>query len=158
MGRIVQINIKLKKKDYNEAKRLMSGGLLNVRVAKRVQVLLQFHRGLGSPDIAAAVGLTPVTARRVGVRYIEKGLKHAIYESKRPGQKPRLNQKQFSRIAAIACSNAPPGRESWTIDLLREEAVKRGIVESLGHETLRVYLHRHGIKPWQKKNVVRRVT
>lgn len=49
----------------------------------------------------------------------------------------------------------PEGRARWTIILIVEESIKRGIVDEVGRETIRVLLKNHELKPWREKNVVR---
>ena len=40
-------------------------------------------------------------------------------------------------MIALACSQAPEGRTSWTMQLLAEGLVEREIVESISTETVR---------------------
>ena len=154
MGRHAEVTVQLRK-DRAKLKKLISSGVESVRVIKRAQVLLLFDKNIGSPKISQFIGVTPETARRIAHRYHSGGLKHALYESPRFGHKPILDEKRGSRIIAMVCSDPPAGRERWSLSLIKEEAVRRGLVKKVGAETIRVLLHRHDIKPWRKKNVVR---
>jgi hypothetical protein len=40
------------------------------------------------------------------------------------------------------------------LELLRQEAIKRGIVDEISKEPIRILLKRHNLKPWKKKDVV----
>ena len=40
-------------------------------------------------------------------------------------------------LIAIACSDAPEGRESWTMQLLADRLVELKLVESISDETVR---------------------
>lgn len=51
----------------------------------------------------------------------------------------------------MVCGPAPDGRARWTVRLIAEHAVRRGIADSLGRETVRVVLAKHDLKPWRKK-------
>jgi hypothetical protein len=55
----------------------------------------------------------------------------------------------------MVCSDPPEGRARWTIRLIAEEAVKRGLAPRIGRETVRVLLLHHDFQPWREKNVVR---
>ncbi len=42
-----------------------------------------------------------------------------------------------ARLIALACSEAPEGRDRWSMRLLADKAVELGIVEAVSHETVR---------------------
>ena len=48
---------------------------------------------------------------------------------------------------ALACSEAPEGRERWSMRLLADKAVEMGIVESVSHETVRKTLKKTNFAP-----------
>lgn len=104
---------------------------------------------------AAAIGSAVPSVRRVGERYLSSGVEVALKEAKRPSPPPRLDARQAAAIVAMVCGPPPDGRARWTVRLLVEEVVKRGIVEAIGRETIRVLLKNHELKPWREKNVVR---
>ena len=154
MGRKIEVKIKLKKKEQLFLKKLLSSGKENVRVIKRARALELFNEKQSSVSVSKSIGLTPETCRRIAHRYNLSGLNQALYEKPRPGKKRLLNGKQSNQIIAIACSDPPKGRDRWTIELLREQAVKRKIVKSIGRESIRILLKSHDLKPWREKNVV----
>lgn len=51
----------------------------------------------------------------------------------------------------MVCGPPPDGRARWTVRLIVEEVLKRGIVEAIGRETVRVLLKNHELKPWREK-------
>lgn len=155
MARPIEVGLRLKPADARRLRKLLSAGKTSVRVVKRAQALQRFHQGWGSPRVAEAVGVTPETARRIAHRYLECGLEDALYERPRKGHDPILDAKQSSRLIAMVCSDPPAGRERWTLSLIQAEAVRRGLAPTIGVETIRLLLHRHDLKPWRKKNVVR---
>ena len=58
-------------------------------------------------------------------------------------------------MIALACTDPPDGYDRWSLRLLAEHVVKRGIVVTVGRETIRRVLEAHDLKPWREKNVVR---
>ena len=48
-----------------------------------------------------------------------------------------LDAKQESLLVALACSEAPEGRDEWTMQLLANKLVELKIVESISDETVR---------------------
>ena len=148
------LRIKVAKKDEKELKKLLTGGVQQVRVVLRAMVLLQLARGLSAPRIAEVVPLTPQAVRKVGHRYREDGLERALYDKERPGAAGLLDDNQKQRIVAMVCGPPPDGHARWTLRLMVEEAVKRRLVPRVGRETIRVLLLDHDLKPWREKNVV----
>ncbi len=149
------LRVEVSAKDQKELRRLVSGGVQQVRVVLRALALLQLARGVSAPRIAGAVPLTPQAIRKVGHRYLEGGLERALFEKQRPGAAEVMDDGQKQRLIAMVCSSPPEGRARWTVRLVAEEAVKRKLVPRVGRETIRVLLLSHDLKPWREKNVVR---
>jgi putative transposase len=131
-------------------------GVASARVIRRARILELFDNGWTSPKIAQAVGCTAETARAIGWKYTRGGLTEALSEKSRPGKKRVLTTEESQKIIAMVCTDPPEGRARWTIELVVDEAKRRGIVKIVGRETIRVLLHSHDLKPWREKNVVHR--
>jgi transposase len=149
------LRIDVTNKDQKTLKKLLAGGVQPVRVVLRAVALLQMAKGVSAPRIATVVPLTAQAIRKVGHRYRQGGIDRALYEKARPGAAALLETSQRQRIIALACSDPPEGRARWTVRLLVEEAVKRGLAPRVGRETVRLLLLHHDLKPWREKNVVR---
>ena len=106
---------------------------------------------------AAALGTYRREVSRVAHRYLKGGLEHALSEDQRLNRmnQPKLDSSQEAALVALVCGPPPEGRARWTIRLLAEHAVRRGVVDKIGRETVRVVLAEHKLKPWREKNVVR---
>jgi putative transposase len=154
MGR-PPLKIDVTKKDRQQLRRLLKGGVQQVRVVLRALALLQLAEDASAPQIAKVVPLTPQAIRRLGHRYQQAGLDRALYEKQRPGAAEVLDTNQKQRIIAMVCSDPPEGRARWTVRLVAEEAVKRKLVPRVGRETIRILLLHHDLKPWREKNVGR---
>jgi transposase len=149
------LRVEITSKDQKELKKLLSGGVQQVRVVLRALALLRLADGVSAPRIAGMVPLTAQAIRKIGHRYQEGGLERALYEKERPGAAELLEDRQKQRIIAMVCSDPPEGCARWTVRLVAEEAVKRRLVPRVGRETVRVLLLHHDLKPWREKNVVR---
>ena len=155
MGRPA-LKIDVTKKDQQELRKLVKGGVQQVRVVLRALALLQLSEHASAPQIARVVQLTPQAIRRLGHRYQRAGLDGALYEKQRPGAAEVLETSQKQRIIAMVCGGPPEGQARWTVRLVATEAVKRKLVPRVGRETIRILLLHHDLKPWREKNVVRR--
>ena len=149
------VEIDVAEKDQQELRKLLKGGVQQVRVVLRALALLHLGEDVSAPQIAKMVPLTPQAIRRLAHRYEQAGLEGALYERQRPGAAEVLDTNQKQRIIAMVCSDPPEGRARWTVRLVAQEAVKRRLIPRVGRETIRILLLDHDLKPWREKNVVR---
>ena len=87
---------------------------------------------------AKAVGGYPREVSRVGKRFLEGGVEHALSDDPRPKPPRLLDSSQEAAIVALACGPPPAGRAKWSTKKLAREAVRRGIVPKVGRETVRL--------------------
>jgi transposase len=149
------LRLKVSAKDQATLKKMLAGGVEQVRVAMRAVALQRLAEGMGAPQIAAVLPLSRQSVRNIARRYEQGGLERALYDKQRPGASSLLDAQQRQRIIAMVCSDPPKGRARWTVRLVAAEAVKRRLVPRAGRETIRVLLESHDLKPWREKNVVR---
>ena len=148
------LRIDVTKKDQHQLRKLVKGGVQQVRVVLRALAILKLAKGASAPRISSAIPLTAQAIRKVAHRYQKGGLESALYERQRPGAAAILNDSQKQRIIAMVCSDPPEGRARWTVRLVAQEAVKRRLAPPVGRETIRILLLDHDLKPWREKNVV----
>jgi transposase len=148
--------LKLTPKDRAElAARKGKGKQMSARTWRRIRVLELLDEGLSVRSTAKAVGTYPREVARVAKRYLTRGLQAALTDEPRGKPDKKLDSAQQAALIAMVCGPAPQGRARWTVRLVAEQAVRRGIVTSVGRETIRVVLATHDLKPWREKNVVR---
>ena len=147
------LRIEVPAKDRKVLRKLVGGGVQQVRVVLRALALLQLAEGVSAPRIARMIPLTPQAIRKVAHRYQAGGLERALYEKPRPGAAEVLDNSEKQRVIAMVCSDPPAGRARWTVRLVAEEAIKRKLVPRVGRETIRILLLSHDLKPWREKNV-----
>jgi transposase len=135
---------------------LIRRGKPAARKVARARILLQANAGLTDAQIAAALHVGSATVGRVRQRFVEAGLESALHERPRPGQRRKLTGKQEAHLIALACSQAPQGRERWTLRLLADTVVESGGVPSLSYETVRQTLKKMPSSPGRSKNGVSR--
>ena len=131
------------------------GRAVSARTWKRIRILELLHERWTLADVAAAVGTYPREVRRVGWRYLDRGVQDALTDDPRPKPPKLLDTRQQAAIVAMVCAPPPAGYARWTIRVTTEEAKRRGIVADVGRETVRQVLAHHELKPWREKNVVR---
>ncbi|MFZ0888453.1 MAG: helix-turn-helix domain-containing protein [Candidatus Binataceae bacterium] len=130
------------------------GKVASGRSWRRIRILELLDQGWKLAHIAAAVGAYLREVRRVGWRYLERGLEAALSDDPRPRPAKLLDTKQQAAIVAMVCGPPPEGHSRWTIVLTAHEAKRRGLVAKVGRETIRRLFASHELKPWREKNVV----
>ena len=128
----------------------------SIQIYKRARILLFRDQGWPARAIAESSDICLATVYRICRRYKDGGLKRALHDKPRPGVPKRLTPGQEAQIVALVCSRPPTGYARWTIARLTMEVQTRQIVPRVSRETIRLVLKNHDIKPWRKKNVVRR--
>lgn len=129
--------VKLTPSERAQLMELTCKGELGARKMKRAQILLKADEGWKDADIMAALNTSRSTVERTRKRLVEGGLGKALNEDPRPGQRTKLDGKAEAYLVALACSDAPGGREHWPLRLLADQLVELGMVESISHETVR---------------------
>ena len=138
---------------------LISAGSAPARMLNRARILLKADVGRhseGEPlldrEIAPMLETSTATVQRVRERYWRQGLDAALERS----APDRIYERSFdgraeARLIALACSEAPQGRERWSMRLLAQKAVELGIVDSVSHETVRKRLKKTNCAPISSK-------
>lgn len=141
MGQEVKYVVRLTDEERQMLQHLVAGPRVARTKALRARILLKADAdGPHWPDMqiaeAFAVGMS--TVHRLRQRCVEAGLDAALSRQAPVRTKPRkLDGAQEARLVALACSQAPEGRASWTLRLLADKLVALEIVESIGRETVR---------------------
>jgi hypothetical protein len=131
------------------------GRAVSARTWKRMRILELLHERWTLAEVAAAVGTYPREVRRVGWRYLERGVQFALTDDPRPKPPKLLDTRQQAAVVAMVCGPPPAGYARWSVRVTTEETKRRGIVADVGRETIRQVLAHHELKPWRKNNVVR---
>lgn len=146
---------KLTKESLKEL-RVIETGQLSSRKWLRVRALRLLAKGRTVQEIADGLGTYPRVIRRVRDGYLARGLAGALEDAPKANRlKPRLDDGQAAQVVSLACSAPPRGAARWTLSLLAEEAVRRGIAPIVSRDNIHKILKRHDLKPWREKNVVR---
>ena len=67
---------------------------------------------------------------RIRRRFNKHGLEAALSERPRTGAAPKLGERGQATLIALACSDPPEGRTSWTMQLHADELVVRQVARA----------------------------
>ena len=146
----IRYRVELSQFEREQLTALLSGGRHSARRLKRAQILLAASEGVSDEVIATTLNVSGSTVYRTKRRLVEVNLEGALSEEPRPGVARKLSAKEEALLVATACTNPPPGRARWTLELLADEMVKLTDHEQVSCETVRRRLCENHLKPWRK--------
>lgn len=145
MARKQNCPITLSNDEREELEKTVKTGRHSARERQRAQTLLWSDEGQTDKEIARLHGVTPLTIATTRRRWVEE---KRISDLPKPGREKKLDGKQEAFLVALACSDAPDGRESWTMQLLADRLVELGVVsEPVSDETVRRTLKKTTFSP-----------
>jgi len=137
--------IKLSEIERLELKEIVRKGQNKVRVIRRAQTLLWSDAGKSDLEIAQLHGIRPLTVAKTRERWVKE---QSLEDKARPGRIPKLDGKQEAFLVALACSDAPDGRETWTMQLLADRLIELQVIdEAISDETVRLVLKKNRQNP-----------
>jgi transposase len=142
--------IELSETDRQELEAILKSGTHKARTRQRAQTLLWSDAGKTDGEIAALQGIEPLTVARTRQRWVDE---RSLADKPRPGREKKLDGKQEAFLVALACSDAPGERESWTMQMLADRLVELKIVdEPISDETVRRTLKKTRLNRGKKSN------
>ena len=112
-------------------------GIASARELRRARILLMAAAERRDTEVADAVGCCVATVELVRKRCAEEGVEAALHDRTRPGGTPLLDSEAEATLIALACTDGPAGRGTWTMQLLADRLVRLGVVERISDETVR---------------------
>ena len=134
---VKKYHVHLTASEREELRTMVRRGKIAARRLKRAQILLAADAGERDERIAASVQVGLSTVERTRRKFVEGGVEYALSEQPRPGGQPKLDGKGEAVLVALACSQAPAGHTSWTMQLLADKLITLGVVDSISDETVR---------------------
>jgi len=120
------------------------------REIQRAQMLLWSAAGKTDVEIAALLEVNPLTVATTRERWAKE---KRIADAPKAGRKKRLDGKQEALLVALACSDAPEGRATWTMQLLADKLFELKVVETpISDETVRETLKKTTSNPGKRNS------
>ena len=150
---VKRYRVRLAEEEQQGLRSLVSKGRVAAYKQTHARILLlcdenQADGAMKDEEIARALKVGTATVERVRRRCVEEGLEATL------GRKEQLNRRQKkldgqgeAHLVALACSQPPQGRVSWTLQLLADQLVEWEIVESISTETVRQALKKTDSSP-----------
>lgn len=113
---------------------------------RRARILLladeaQENGGWKDDDIVSALHTSRRAVERTRQACVETGIEAAINHTRPKNTRTKvLDGAAEARLVQLACSQAPDGRERWTLQLLADRLIELEVVETVSYETVRTTL------------------
>ena len=133
---IRKFTVHLTKEQEETLLELVTRGTAGARPIRRAHTLLMAWEGHTDEEIAKIVRCCTDTVRKTRRRFTERGL-DSLYDKPRPGRQRRLDGHAEAHLVALACSDPPAGRSTWTLSLLADQLVALNVVDSVSRDTVR---------------------
>jgi hypothetical protein len=141
MGKAAKYIVRLTDEARHTLQPLVAGPRVARDKALRARMLLKADvdgPSWNDGQITDAFELGMSGIHRLRQRFVEVGLDAALARRPPARTQPRqLDGAPEARLVAIACSQAPEGRASWTLRLLADKLVELARVDSIGRATVR---------------------
>jgi len=119
----------------------------NSELGKRVTIVLLSARRMGVQEISMTVGLHPINVRKWIHCFNSLGLE-GLYPRRSPGR-PRLfsdhQRQEIVRLARTSPTALGLDFSNWSLQRLRQELIRRGIVTEISAEAIRQELRKGGL-------------
>ena len=145
--------VRLTEEEQQELKSLVSKGRAAAYKQTHARILLlsdenQAGGAMKDQDIARVLRVGSATVERVRRRCVEEGPEAALERRQQLNRRrKKVDGKAEAHLIALACSQPPEGRVSWTLQLMADQMVQREIVESISRETVRRSLKKTNSSP-----------
>ncbi|MCI9289181.1 MAG: hypothetical protein HFF23_06805 [Oscillospiraceae bacterium] len=104
--------------------------------------------------IKEAYHATPHTISQIAKRFVTGGMEAALGRKEQVNRHKKIDGRVEAHIIAIACSEAPEGRERWTLQLIADELVRLGVVDSISDTAVMETLKKTNLSLGKRRNGV----
>jgi transposase len=136
--------VTLMTEERRDLEQLLHKGKAATRKLAHARILLladasEGRSGRTDGEIADVLAVGLRTISRVRKRFVTESLAEALHPRPQPGRpdKIKLSEAAEQQLLDLACSDPPDGRGSWTLQLLADQLVVLGQVDSVSRETIR---------------------
>ena len=154
MSALCACPVRLTASQRHRLKRTAQGHKSPHRDRLRAQIVLDAAGGHTNAAIARRRRVGVDTVRKWRGRFAAEGM-HGLGDRKRCGRPPRFTPVQQAQVKALACelpANSGVPLSRWSSAELADEAVTTGVTEAISASTVRRWLRRDALKPWQYRS------
>lgn len=131
--------VQLSAEQRKTLERFVSVGKHSAREFNRARILLYADEGRNNVEIAVLLNVSHATIVNICHRFTTEGF-GALQEKPRSGQPVKITEQVKKKIRELAQTLPPSGKKRWTLTLLAQEAIQRGIITSISDRSIGLIL------------------
>jgi len=134
--------ITLTAEEWTGLEQLVSADKAAARKLTHARIFLladeKYGEACSDAEIVSALGTSLRTIERLRRRFVTEGLKAALDHRPQPPRPDKIKIKGNveRKVVELACSDPPQGRCRWTLQLLADELVVLGLVDTISTVTV----------------------
>lgn len=107
--------------------------LARVQTKARILLLTDYNQDARLTDvqIIRALSTSNSTIQRTRIQFVEGGIDAALFDKPRSGCPPKITGDIEAKLTMLACSDPPEGRARWTLQLLADQMVALGYIDTI---------------------------
>lgn len=141
-------HISLSEDERHRLQKIVDDNTSDTRSVLRAKVLLMSDtKSYTVLEMAEALETTHTTVQNIRTEYAKNGLDATLDRKTRTvsTETRRINDAIIERILKLLEEAPPKGRKRWSLRLLCDESVKRGLIDHISPATMRSVLKRFNI-------------
>lgn len=149
--------MQLTDEEREELRALVQKGRTQGYRIKHAQILLKLDEIPENQEwtydkIKEAYHATPHTISQIAKRFVTGGMEAALGRKEQVNRHKKIDGRVGAHIIAIACSEAPEGRERWTLQLIADELVRLGVMDSISDTAVMETLKKTNLSLGKRRN------
>lgn len=134
--RLRKYHVTLTDEEYDKLIGLIWKGTASAQKVWHAEILLKLDENHNEKlwtvkEIVDAYHTNCTTVCAVAQRFVEEGLESALNRKKQLNRHHKITGEVEAHMIAIACSDAPEGRDRWTLQLIADKMVELKVVDSI---------------------------
>lgn len=129
-------HVTLTDEEYDQLVGLTRKGTASAQKIRHAEILLKLDENHNEKpwtvkEIVDAYHTNSTTVCAVAQRFVEEGLESALNRKKQLNRHHKITGEVEAYMIAIACSDAPEGRDRWTLQMIADKMVELKVVDSI---------------------------
>jgi transposase len=107
--------------------------LARVQTKARILLLTDYNQDARLTDIQIirALSTSNSTIQRTRIQFVEGGIDAALFDKPRSGCPPKITGEIEAKLTMLACSDPPEGHARWTLQLLADQMIALGYIDTI---------------------------
>ena len=150
-------HVTLTREEYDYLNGLTRKGTVSAQKIRHAQILLKLDENFNEKPwtvkaVVEAYQTNAQTVCSVAQRFVEEGLESALNRKKQQNRHHKITGEVEAHIVAIACSDAPEGRDKWTLQLIADRLVELKVIDSISATAVGTTLKKTNLNRGLSKN------